>query len=327
MIAWFAKLPWKKKVGWVVLGITLLGIAPFFPWVSILGIILVLAYAGLRRPLGKYLEWQGVQTLEIRERVGLKLEFIKTAAQILGGAFFLFGLYFTWASLVATKERNRADLRMAQEKQITELYVKAIEQLGRPTLEERLGGIYALERIAHDSEKDRAPIMEVLTAYVRENAPWPPKKLAEAQKKTRPWAKERPGEEPGEKGKSASGKGKMEEPAEFPKLDADIQAVLTVIGRRSALRRELDLSKTDLRRADLHGAHLWRTRLWEANLERADLSDAILDAASLWNARLEGADLSWARGLTQGQIDEAYCDDNTKLPPGLKCSRKKEAQP
>ena len=37
----------------------------------------------------------------------------------------------------------------------------------------RLGGIYALERIAKDSEKDHGPIMEVLTAYVRENAPRP----------------------------------------------------------------------------------------------------------------------------------------------------------
>ena len=35
----------------------------------------------------------------------------------------------------------------------------------------RLGGIYALERIARDSEKDHGPIMEVLTAYVREKAP------------------------------------------------------------------------------------------------------------------------------------------------------------
>src|SRR5262249_51668713 len=34
---------------------------------------------------------------------------------------------------------------------------------------------YALERITKDSPKDHGQIMEVLTAYVRDNAPWPPK--------------------------------------------------------------------------------------------------------------------------------------------------------
>ena len=39
----------------------------------------------------------------------------------------------------------------------------------------RLGGIYALERIARDSPGDRATIGEVLTAYLRGRAPWPPR--------------------------------------------------------------------------------------------------------------------------------------------------------
>ncbi len=43
-------------------------------------------------------------------------------------------------------------------------------------LEVRLGGIYALERIARDSPKDHWTIMEVLTAYVRENSPPNPKR-------------------------------------------------------------------------------------------------------------------------------------------------------
>ena len=40
-----------------------------------------------------------------------------------------------------------------------------------PNLEVRLGAIYALERIAQDSERDHIPIMETLCAYIRENAP------------------------------------------------------------------------------------------------------------------------------------------------------------
>jgi hypothetical protein len=38
-------------------------------------------------------------------------------------------------------------------------------------LEVRLGGIYALERIARDSPTDHWTIIEVLSTYVRENSP------------------------------------------------------------------------------------------------------------------------------------------------------------
>jgi hypothetical protein len=37
-------------------------------------------------------------------------------------------------------------------------------------VEIRLGGIYALERITNELEKDYWSIMEVLTAYVRKNS-------------------------------------------------------------------------------------------------------------------------------------------------------------
>jgi hypothetical protein len=81
-------------------------------------------------------------------------------------AFVLAGLYSSVQSL-----------NLSREGQITDRFTKAIDQLGaldgdgKPKLEIRLGGIYALERIARDSERDHGPIMEVLTAYVREHAP------------------------------------------------------------------------------------------------------------------------------------------------------------
>ncbi|MDN2579919.1 pentapeptide repeat-containing protein [Aquibium sp. ELW1220] len=40
-----------------------------------------------------------------------------------------------------------------------------------PNLEVRIGSIYALERIAQDSLRDHIQIMEILCAYIRENAP------------------------------------------------------------------------------------------------------------------------------------------------------------
>ena len=80
-----------------------------------------------------------------------------TLAQILGGAAVLVGLYFAWRNITATAENlelTNKNLELTKEGQITERFTKAIEQLGavdndgEPKLELRLGGIYALERIA-----------------------------------------------------------------------------------------------------------------------------------------------------------------------------------
>jgi hypothetical protein len=67
--------------------------------------------------------------------------------------------------------------------QNTERLTRGIDQLGatdddgNPRLDIRLGGIYALERIDKESHERpyQSTVMEVLTAYVRENAPWPHK--------------------------------------------------------------------------------------------------------------------------------------------------------
>jgi membrane protein implicated in regulation of membrane protease activity len=60
--------------------------------------------------------------------------------------------------------------RLTQQGQITERYAKAIEQLGSDKLDVRLGGIYGLERIATDSERDHPTVVEVLSAFVREHS-------------------------------------------------------------------------------------------------------------------------------------------------------------
>ena len=52
---------------------------------------------------------------------------------------------------------------------MTDRYTKAIEQLGSDKLDVRIGGIYALERIARDSARDHPAVMEVLTTFIREH--------------------------------------------------------------------------------------------------------------------------------------------------------------
>ena len=65
---------------------------------------------------------------------------------------------------------------LSREGQVTDRYTKAIEQLGSDKLDVRIGGIYALERVARDSARDHPTVMEVLTAFIREHSreQWPP---------------------------------------------------------------------------------------------------------------------------------------------------------
>lgn len=50
---------------------------------------------------------------------------------------------------------------LSREGQVTDRYTKAIEQLGSDKLDVRIGGIYALERVARDSTGDHPTVMEV----------------------------------------------------------------------------------------------------------------------------------------------------------------------
>ena len=55
----------------------------------------------------------------------------------------------------------------ATERHITELYTKAVEQLGSDKAPVRFGGLYALERLAQDNPAHRQAIVNVICAYLR----------------------------------------------------------------------------------------------------------------------------------------------------------------
>jgi uncharacterized protein YjbI with pentapeptide repeats len=55
----------------------------------------------------------------------------------------------------------------AAERRVTELYTKAVEQLGSDKAPVRLGGMYALERLAQNVTEHRQTIVNVLCAYLR----------------------------------------------------------------------------------------------------------------------------------------------------------------
>jgi Pentapeptide repeats (8 copies) len=224
---------------------------------------------------------RGDQTVTALERLKLEHDARKlendartTLVQAFGGLALLIGLYFTAKTW-----------RTTQEGQVTDRFTKAINQLGEAGPEKlaiRLGGIYALERIARDSERDHWPIMEILTAYVREHAPWEPREGD-------PWEDQR------------------------PPLAIDIQAILTVLGRRTRTYRKGEDRRLDLSYTDLH----------EVDLRRANLFDSVLRAASwsgaqLQEANLRGADVSRAWHLTVEQLSTVKTLLDAQLDPPLR---------
>jgi Pentapeptide repeats (8 copies) len=82
------------------------------------------------------------------------------------------------------------------------------------------------------------------------------------------------------------------------------------------------LAGANLMFAHLAGANLYAANLNGVNLTAADITGAELGRAKLYGAKLNhtnlnGANLSKAIGLIQAQIDAAYGDERTRLPPGI----------
>ena len=208
---------------------------------------------------------------------------------------------------------------------LNERYQKGAEMLGSEVLSVRLGGIYALQRLAEDEpEQYHIQIMRLFCAFVRH-----------------------PTEE----------KGAKTEPDDTERnpnrIREDVQAVLTAIrnrrygshGRIALEKNEhffliltaANLADADLIAADLNGAvltaaNLTRANLTSANLTRAHLADTNLTGASLAGANLTDACLTsaclaeadltdtvlfGANGLTQVQLDQA-CADPDDNPPDLR---------
>ena len=169
--------------------------------------------------------------------------------------------------------------------QVTDRYTKAIEQLSSGELDVRIGGIYALEGVARDSARDHPMVMEVLTAFVREHSreQWPP---PDSPRTT--WITWR--------GRFRTGSRPQER---FTR--PDVQAAVTVLGRRDARR---DIQRIHLNGADLSGANLSDANLGGADLTEATLRDADLGGADLTGATLRDTDLTRA-DLTEATLRSA----------------------
>ncbi|WP_143100540.1 pentapeptide repeat-containing protein [Roseovarius indicus] len=199
----------------------------------------------------------------------------------------------------------------------------------RPNLEVRIGAIYALERIAQDGDRDHVQIMEILCAYIRQNAPapqtddWPQLEIKES---------EDDGPLEADWGERLEAFREAQRRAQVGlKPREDIQVALTVLGRRRPEERLLEARRGDAAEdaafifdlqcpeydgpedghdpsaldaylkalgdweKSLHGYEGYRLDLRNADLRGADLSGLNLNGAKLTGSFLQGADLGGAQ--------------------------------
>lgn len=289
----------KRTASWVAVA-GLSGLVAILLILIIASVLAIPSYL-VHRDLG-----QSVTDLNPQELAKAKNDVRATLLQGIAGLLLVAGAVATWRQL----RTSRDQLRLDREGQITDRFAKAIEQLGDTKLEVRLGGLYALERIANSSEVDRRAIIDVLTSYVRDHSPWPPKEVNPVVDKD-------------------------SRPPPLRVRAADVQAAMTVLGREAVLAwgaSSLDLDYVDLReahligatltganlrRTNLRGAHLYKSQLDGAFLMHVDLRYAELDQADLRGAHLQAADLRETKNIHDAYLTGAGIDEATQWPHGF----------
>lgn len=239
-----------------------------------------------------------------------------TILQGFAGLILVLGAIATWRQV-----------QISRHGQITERITRAVDQLAHKSVDVRLGGLYALERVARDSYQDRAAITSILTAFVRTHVPLRAG-TAKDHEHTMP---------------------AVDDDLPWMQLRAeDAQTALYILAYRPRHSDESPpyLSFTDLRKARMgrgwwcdlicQHANLAGARLQEAHLERAilngsDLREAHLVEARLGDAKLIGAHLEGAnlqdadlRGtdltgacLEGAELRGVQTDNRTKWPEGF----------
>jgi hypothetical protein len=266
----------QRRAAWLV-ALTLAGLLALL----LVGVVLLprLLYPPLSRT-----ELQDVPTAKERLELQQAQSELQNNArtpllQGLGGLLLVAGVIATWQQVLISREG-----------QITERFTRAIDQLGSDKLDIRLGGIFALERIAKNSKADRSTITEVLCAFVRTHAPWPaglPKHpehhSAAAVDEHLPLLRDRA---------------------------ADVESILSVLGRDSLGQDDARplLALVDLRHADLpHGAQLSRALLVYANLSYSFMSEVHFEEADLRGANLRRTNLKGGF-LSRANLADAYLE-------------------
>jgi Pentapeptide repeats (8 copies) len=252
--------------------------------------------------------------------------------QVAAWVLLLGGLFATWSQV-----------QVSRQGQITDRFSKALDQIGHPKdANTRLGGIFALERIAKESEQDRVSIAQIIASFARAHAHW--------------------------KGTPRSGKSPCPARQEYKDIASesimevrspDVQGAITVLGREPlaedtpAFLHEIntplaDFNDAHFKKARFRGANLLSARMVDAHFEgalfdtedggycnahleliiarRVSFQDANLEGAYLYQANLRDANLSRTdlrnadlreADLTGAILKDAVANKNTKWPDGF----------
>lgn len=214
------------------------------------------------------------------------------------------------------------ELKNAEDANVTERFTNALDQLATENENVRIGGIYALERIGHDSERDRKTIVSILRTNLYRSEPKPTvtgstsaliptftrtneveAALAIALMRLR---------RPGERDELASYliQGMSIEGADLSEAYLVNRWFTGVYLAETSFRgsdcREASFQATIIYRADFRNASLQATRflnadLTEADFRMADLREADFRGAMLDDVDFRGANLRGAK-LTGGQL-------------------------
>jgi hypothetical protein len=202
----------------------------------------------------------------------------------LGGLLATVTLWFTY-------KKHRLD----QDADWTGRYSASVAQLADPVELVRIGGLYALERIARDSPKDREMISRVLASFLRQ----PPHEAGLSRPKD--------GSAPISPAVFVAAEvfGRVSQLQPLPEGLDLTHTYLVSADLRGAKLAGINLTGATLRDASLHGADLARADLYDANLEHAFLVDADLRGATFFKANLRnavwhGAHLEAARFFRKG---------------------------
>ena len=247
-------------------------------WVNVAGVLVLVSGAVL-----VYWHWGWIVT-----ESGSTI--IRNLGLVIGGLIAIgFGI---WRGIVADRQA-KASLHQAETAHrslLNERYQKGAEMLGSDILSVRLGGIYALQRLAEDDpEQYHVQIMRLLCMFAHRSP--------------------------------------AVEKLEGDELSEEVLEVMEVVRGRSdaqiKIEKEkkyrLDFSEVNLSGACLESANLANTDLVHADLVGANLTRANLANANLFGALLSGAKLVKCKGLTQEQLDQATVRKKEN-PPNLDAS-------
>ncbi|WP_410621801.1 pentapeptide repeat-containing protein [Amycolatopsis sp. cmx-8-4] len=278
-------------------------------------------------PVVGWLGGADLDRLDVKDRIAAVGTIRGQVATVLSAAFVAGGLYYTGRKFVLDRD-----------KQYTDRFTNAVDQLGSTDVTVRAGGLRALDRILHDSPRDRDRVLRTVTGYLRAHPVTDaiPDDVVAALATLRDRAKPPRGQRD-----VLDLRGITLPRADltgFDLRDADLTGGdLTGTVLRDADLRGARMNRTTVREADLtgaklagvfavkavlahstiHEADLEGSDLTDADLSECDLSDARLDGAVLVNTALDGADLRTARGLTEDQLRRTRRSAATSLPPDL----------